>query len=39
VRHIACHHGSTIMGDVIPRYFQAIRDNDVTGFAATPDQV
>jgi flavorubredoxin len=33
VRQIACHHGSTITGGVIPRYFQAIRDNNVTGFA------
>lgn len=35
VRQIACHHGSTIQGGVIPRYFQAIRDNDVTGFGGS----
>jgi flavorubredoxin len=33
VRQIACHHGSTLAGSVIPRYYQAIRDNDITGLA------
>jgi hypothetical protein len=33
VRQIACHHGSTIQGSVTSKYFQAIRENDVTGFA------
>jgi flavorubredoxin len=32
VRRIACHHGSTIAGSVIPNYFRAIREHDVTGF-------
>ena len=36
VQQIACHHGSTIAGRAIPRYFQAIRENDVTGFALQP---
>jgi flavorubredoxin len=36
VRRIACHHGSTIAGRVIPNYFRAIRENDVTGFGGRP---
>jgi flavorubredoxin len=32
VQRIACHHGSTIAGAVVPRYFQAIRDHDITAF-------
>lgn len=35
VKLIACHHGSTIAGQVVRRYFQAIRENDVTAFAKT----
>jgi flavorubredoxin len=30
VQRIACHHGSTLHGSVVPRYVQALRDNDVT---------
>ena len=30
VRRIACHHGSTLDGPVVPRYIQALRENDVT---------
>ncbi|MBI4492883.1 MAG: MBL fold metallo-hydrolase [Chloroflexi bacterium] len=33
VQCIACHHGSTIAGPVVRRYFQAIREHDVTAFA------
>ena len=29
---IACHHGSVLTGNLTP-YFQALRDQDVTGFA------
>ena len=35
VERIACHHGSTIAGKVVPNYFQAIRDNDVTAFGGS----
>ena len=31
-KQIACHHGSTIAGRVIPEYYRAIRDDDVTVF-------
>jgi flavorubredoxin len=34
VKRIACHHGSTIAGRVVRDYFRAIRENDVTAFAA-----
>jgi flavorubredoxin len=30
IRTIACHHGSVLTGDLRP-YFQALRENDVTG--------
>ena len=32
VKRLACHHGSTVAGRVIPAYFKAIRENDVTAF-------
>lgn len=33
IETIACHHGSVLNGDLSP-YFQILRDEDVTGFAA-----
>jgi flavorubredoxin len=32
IQRIACHHGPTIAGAVIPKYFQALRERDVTSF-------
>ncbi|MDE3076444.1 MAG: hypothetical protein KGJ86_13565 [Chloroflexota bacterium] len=32
VERIACHHGSTIAGPVVGRYFQVIRERDITAF-------
>jgi flavorubredoxin len=32
IARIACHHGPTIAGAVIPKYFQVIRERDITAF-------
>jgi flavorubredoxin len=32
VERIACHHGPTIAGPVVPAYFRAVRERDITAF-------